>query len=107
MEKIFITKTFSTMTERTEVKYKSIDGLMFNRESDCVAHERECYNWFNIYKRLHKLIPRAYSLPELKKKLKELESNEKEWQNASSKDWYDYMASLYGLKAVINFIGEE
>lgn len=103
MEKVFTQRELPTKTI-TEVSYISIDGTSFGLEKDCVSHENNCINWRNTYLKLHKLIPRAYSLAGLKEKLIELEVYEDEWMRSSFKDLCNYKASVYGLKEAIKIV---
>lgn len=103
MKRTFTERTLPTRTI-TEVSYTSIDGLNFGLERECIAHEVNCANWKSTYLKLHKLIPRAYSLKGMKEKLAELEVYEDEWTRSSFKDWCDYKASVYGLKEAIKVV---
>ena len=103
MKKTFTKSTLPTRTI-TEVSYTSIDGLNFGFERECIAHENNCANWKAIYLKLHKLIPRAYSLKDMKEKLAELEVYEDERVRAFFKDWCDYKASIYGMKEAIKVV---
>ena len=104
MEKIFEKATKPTKREIIKIKYKAIDGMLFLHEHECKLYERNCDQWVSTYLKLHKLIPRAYSLKEMKKKLQELECHKEEWMQSSLKDWYDYNANVYGLKEAIEII---
>ncbi len=103
MEKVIKQRELPTKTITT-VEYISIDGLSFGIESDCIRHDNSCLDWKNTYLKLHRIIPRAYSLPNLKSKLNELEGNGNEWRLSSWKDWCDYNANVYGLKEAIKII---
>lgn len=107
MEKIFKEIETPTMRKTTIVKYKSIDGMYFLHESNCIHHENNCIEWKNMYLKLNKFIPRAYSLEELKKKLDKLESKKEEWMQSSLEDWHGYNANVYGLKMAIQVISQK
>ena len=106
MKKIVHTTRLPTMREITTVNYEAIDGMVFLHESNCASHERSCLDWQVTYLKLNQLVPRAYSLKEMQKKLSELEDTRQEWEKASLKDWCDYNANVYGLKTAIKVISQ-